>query len=317
MGVTNYGFLPSAFDRATIHDIDRDFVQDGDLHAFEQALNAPASSPITALNDWRPVHQRVRRKASSRPRRKKAPRRTKDETREGFVYVLLKWPLLLLILTWIVGLGAAYILTRFYIWAYERLVTWRGRRERLRRNLRSKTNYEDWKSAATELDAYLGNDRWKEDDRYAYYDHATVRKVTDQLRAGRAVVEAGNGPSKHPPGGIGEAERKLQDLVEACVKNNFVGVENPRLYSETYYGTKRLAQDFVDELKASLDCLLRSQHLSRERKYTLAKHLHTNFGRTALCLSGGASFAWYHFGIVKALLDSSLLPDVITGSEFW
>lgn len=36
---------------------------------------------------------------------------------------------------------------------------------------------------------------------------------------------------------------------------------------------------------------------------------------TALCLSGGASFAWYHYGVVKALLDESLLPDVITGTS--
>ena len=35
----------------------------------------------------------------------------------------------------------------------------------------------------------------------------------------------------------------------------------------------------------------------------------------ALCLSGGASFAWYHFGVVKALLDASLLPDVVTGTS--
>jgi predicted acylesterase/phospholipase RssA len=43
--------------------------------------------------------------------------------------------------------------------------------------------------------------------------------------------------------------------------------------------------------------------------------MHTNFGRTALCLSGGASFAYYHFGVVKALLDADLLPDVITGTS--
>lgn len=43
--------------------------------------------------------------------------------------------------------------------------------------------------------------------------------------------------------------------------------------------------------------------------------MYTNFGRTALCLSGGASFAYYHFGVVKALLEANLLPDVITGTS--
>ena len=94
-----------------------------------------------------------------------------------------------------------------------------------------------------------------------------------------------------------------------------MGVENPRLYSETYYGTKHLAQDFIDDLEKSLAYLLHSSQLTQPEKYYLAKQLHTNLGRTALCLSGGASFAWYHFGVVKALLDAQLVPDVVTGSR--
>lgn len=43
--------------------------------------------------------------------------------------------------------------------------------------------------------------------------------------------------------------------------------------------------------------------------------MHANFGRTALCLSGGAAFAYYHFGVVKALLEADQLPDVITGTS--
>ena len=112
-----------------------------------------------------------------------------------------------------------------------------------------------------------------------------------------------------------EAVSRLRSLVEACVKNNFVGVENSRLYSETYYGTKRLAQEFIDEVQISLEYLLKSSQLSQSEKYFLANHLHNNFGRTAFCLSGGASFAWYHFGVARALLDASLLPSVITGTS--
>jgi predicted acylesterase/phospholipase RssA len=55
--------------------------------------------------------------------------------------------------------------------------------------------------------------------------------------------------------------------------------------------------------------------LSVEEKRSLFKRLHANFGRTALCLSGGAAFAYYHFGVVKALLEADLVPDVITGTS--
>ncbi|CAD6593794.1 MAG: hypothetical protein ASARMPRED_007954 [Alectoria sarmentosa] len=304
-----YGFPRSSFDPSTLPDFDTEFIDKADIDEFAKALNAPETSPVIALNDWRPIHQRVKRKRA-RPRKK--PRRTTDETREGFVYSILKWPLLLVVSGWILFLTCSYLITRLYIYGYERMVTWRGQRQKLRRNLRSKTNYQDWRIAAQELDDHLGNEQWKQTDDYAYYDHTTVTKVKEQLNAGRTLAKSQESINDRSSK---EAVHKLRSLVEACVKNNFVGVENSRLYSETYYGTKCLAQAFIDELHSSLLYLLQSSQLSQSEKYSLAKHLHANFGRTAFCLSGGASFAWYHFGVTRALLDASLLPDVITGTS--
>ncbi|PHH83987.1 hypothetical protein CDD83_2680 [Cordyceps sp. RAO-2017] len=104
-------------------------------------------------------------------------------------------------------------------------------------------------------------------------------------------------------------------MIEACVKNNFVGVENSRLYSQTYYGTKNLVQNFIDEVEASIKFLIGTRQLDPETKRLLFKHVHANYGRTALCLSGGAGFAYYHLGVVRALLDANQLPDVITGTS--
>lgn len=75
------------------------FPINADLAAFARAVNAPdvpEEDFITALNDWRPVRQRIRRKNS-----KKRPRRGKDETREGFGYQVLKWPMLGFVFAWI------------------------------------------------------------------------------------------------------------------------------------------------------------------------------------------------------------------------
>lgn len=58
-----------------------------------------------------------------------------------------------------------------------------------------------------------------------------------------------------------------------------------------------------------------TNQIGMEEKRTLFKRMHANYGRVALCLSGGASFAYYHFGVIKALLDANLLPDVITGTS--
>lgn len=284
------------------------FINPNDLRQFEDALNKPEALSLVAINDWRPIHQRVR---TSKPRKPK--RRRKDETREGFLYTLLKWPFLLTVLAWIVALSCSYLLVRFYIVFYEYFVTWTGKRHRLREALRSTDNYQEWKRAARVLDRYLGNEDWKEDDEYAYYNHATIRAVISQLKRLRTNLEGQTNADERFDKAT--ALEELRILLEGCVKNNFGGVENPRLYSETYYGTKDLVQEFIDEVHDSLKLYLQSSDIPHGTKNTFFKHLDTNFGRTALCLSGGATFSYYHFGVIKALLDNGVLPDVISGTS--
>ncbi|KAF2007367.1 patatin-domain-containing protein [Amniculicola lignicola CBS 123094] len=317
----------AAFDASLLPDNDTEFVSEADFVEFIKALTAPEHSPSTedlttahlepqklsSQNDWMPIHQRVRR----RKKGKKPPRRGRDETREGFVYTLLKWPLLFLVFGWLLFLGIAYMLTRTYIYLYEHWITWRGRRERLRKQLQGAASYEEWIRGAKELDTYLGNDEWKESDEYAYYDSKTLRRVRNQLAKLRQKAE----DEEHAPSNGKEpseqqrAAEELRSLLEACVKNNFAGFENPRLYSETYYGTKNLVQSFIDEVATSISFLMRTTQLDQESKRAMFKHIGTNYGRTALCLSGGATFAYYHFGVAKALMDAGLLPEVITGTS--
>ncbi|RAH70695.1 patatin-like phospholipase domain-containing protein [Aspergillus aculeatinus CBS 121060] len=301
------------YDPSAIPDYDHDFINSDDLRQFENALTDQGASPLVALNDWRPIYQRVKKGRSSR--RKGPPRRTKDETREGVLYTFLKWPFLLIVFGWITALAIAYAFTRIYIVLYEHWISWRGTRQRLRRQLHAQTNYRDWLKAAQALDNYLGNQRWKEIDEYAYYDHLTISNLVKQLRKARREAEremhdkAGGGAGETP------AAEELCTLLEACVKNNFAGVENPRLYSEAYSGTKNLVQTYMDELQACIQVVSESKMISTEEKIRHFKHLDTNFGRTALCLSGGATFAYYHFGIVRALLDNEILPEIITGTS--
>lgn len=325
-----YGFLAEAFDTSALPDVDRQFIEQEDLDAFEKALQAPdplqspvdepgsrsphspgsfsitkrpsqvepsfendpaavdaaavdaaagaalgglsVQSPshlsvlsqgtfITAQNDWAPVNSRVYRhrrgsKRNKRRRRGKAAvegllgTRTKDETREGYLYQVSKWPLLFFVFAWLAGLAVAYLSTRLYIWLYEHFFTWRGRREGLRRNMRNTSNYQDWVTAAKELDTFLGRQAWKEENDFAYYDHKTVRRVWEQMRKTRIQAEEQEANDDKSDGG--KRVEDLKVLVEACVKNNFVGIENARLYSQTYHGTKNLVQNFLDEGKSHM-----------------------------------------------------------------
>ncbi|KAJ9615620.1 hypothetical protein H2200_001695 [Cladophialophora chaetospira] len=299
-----------AYDPHDLPDYDTDFIQRSDLESFAEALTAPTTEPVTALNDWGPIRQRVKR---SRTRRK-ATKRSKDETREGFVYTLLYYPLLFGVSGWIVFLFIVYNLTRFYIYAYEHLFSWQGRRQRLRRQLQRAGNYDEWQEAAHRLDEYLGNDEWKRSDPYSYYNHQTVKRVTAQLADLHRKASAESAKTRDVSGG-GSALDELKSLLESCVKNNFVGVENPRLYSETYVGTKDLIQTFVDQVEQSLRFILDCEDISDNEKVSFFRHLELNYGRAALCLSGGATFAYYHFGVIKALLDAGELPEIICGTS--
>ena len=273
------------YDPSLLPDFDHDFLSDEDLQAFANALSAPDPSPssdnllspavtatnsrrasttpgdgsksreslfISAQNDWAPVipPRKEKRRGDKVKGRVRKQRRNRDETREGHLYTLLKWPFLGVVGAWVLGLATTYLLTRLYIWLYEHFIAWRGKRERLRRKLQAAETYKDWVDAAKELDAFLGNDGWKEEDVFAYYDSKTVKRVLEQMRRCRRRVEQQErGNENEDVNTRGKAVEELKALVEACVKNNFVGVENARLYSQTYYGTKNLAQEFIDEGK--------------------------------------------------------------------
>mmetsp|Transcript_18046 Transcript_18046/g.43383 ORF Transcript_18046/g.43383 Transcript_18046/m.43383 type:complete len:938 (+) Transcript_18046:216-3029(+) len=53
----------------------------------------------------------------------------------------------------------------------------------------------------------------------------------------------------------------------------------------------------------------------REKIKTFLKRARAAYGRTALCLSGGGMMGCYHFGAVSALLETDLLPHIISGTS--
>jgi len=66
--------------------------------------------------------------------------------------------------------------------------------------------------------------------------------------------------------------------------------------------------------KPALACLecqkSKAEYLADFTKFAL-----THFGRTSWLLSGGATFGFYHWGVMKALLEEDLLPNLICGTS--
>ncbi|KLO15690.1 patatin-domain-containing protein [Schizopora paradoxa] len=250
----------------------------------------PRIRKVSALSDFAPVNVRVKK------RRKGAELHDK---RQEWLFLLLRWPLLLFIFVFIFFEFAMYVFVRQCVNAKEYITAWRGKKGTLRKRLQEAKTYQEWKAAAKALDHYLEFDDWKGVDEDPYYDWKLVRKVNKSLRTLRRNGDV----------------RGVLGVLETCIRTNFAGIESARLYSDTFYGSKDLIELYLSEVERSLAFIRDSPILSNEEKRRFFKSANTNLGISALCLSGGASFGYYHFGVLKAFVDANMLPRVVTGTS--
>jgi len=99
--------------------------------------------------------------------------------------------------------------------------------------MRHSETHDEWIEAAKQLDVYFKYDEWKKEIPFGYYDYNLLLKVNRDLKSLRQSTT--------------ETPQKLKNVLQNCVKNNYAGVENVRLYSHSYYGTKNIVEEYVDE----------------------------------------------------------------------
>src|SRR5690606_21169132 len=92
---------------------------------------------------------------------------------------------------------------------------------------------------------------------------------------------------------------------------------NHQLYTRSHVGTKHLIEEYVNQVCDSLNyvCDQEIPELPLKKKLIFFKDTSQSCGRPALLLSGGATFGLFHIGVIKALWEKGLLPQVITGSS--
>lgn len=261
-----------------------------DIKAFKEALNDSSDihvEKIVSQNDWTPIRKRIEKDEG------------KDEFFQSWSYKILRFPILVPILLWISVLMISYVFLRVYIALYEYFYTWRGKRRKLRENLRKSKSYNEWIDNALKLDNFLKLDDWKFRKSFYYYDYKTLDVTVNNLRKFR----------------LNNKPEELAILLQNSIKANFAGTENPIMYSRSYYGTKQLIEEYNEEVVKSLNYLIDEDSIDIHIKKNLLKAMNKNFGKTALCLSGGACFAYNHFGVVKALLENDTLPKIISGTS--
>lgn len=162
-------------------------------------------------------------------------------------------------------------------------------------------NYQHWQSLAEQHDLLSGMDDWREVEHTELYDYAQIRLRLDRLRSLRA-------------------RNDYQGLLFALnegIHGNMGGMGKSTLYRKAKLGTKRLIEDYINEIDQSLRLIaeIPDDEISVQQKIDFFYRCNVCFGRSALMLSGGGVLGFLHMGVVNMLLQQNLLPRVISGSS--
>jgi TAG lipase/steryl ester hydrolase/phospholipase A2/LPA acyltransferase len=172
---------------------------------------------------------------------------------------------------------------------------------RHQKGMDSATTYDEWRDAAIPHDKSTKLARWKTDDKSSEFDFTSIRRRLRRLRKLRSNKDY-----------LGV----LYALNEG-VHGNIDGMGRAALYRKAKFGTKKLITDYVDEVVKALELLASPEAdciPDKERLDFFRRAQHCN-GCSALMMSGAGSLLFFHIGVVKALWQQDLLPDILSGSS--
>lgn len=171
----------------------------------------------------------------------------------------------------------------------------------IEKKMANANSYDEWKAAAIAYDERNGLERWKQYERTSRYDYAAIRRRLEQMEVFRQAND----------------NHGLLFTLNEGIHGNLGGMGHSSLYQKAKFGTKQLIVDYVEEVSSALT------HLSRQRvkgvthkeKVDFFERASLCFGRSALMLSGSGTFLFFHIGVLKALQEQDLLPEVISGAS--
>jgi len=183
----------------------------------------------------------------------------------------------------------------------DRIIVFGSRLKKLEEAMDSAENYEDWRQAAIEHDEASGAEHWKASDRSSRYDYVSIRTRLDHLRNLRD----------------GQDDRGLLFTLNEGIHGNMGGMGASPLYGKAKFGTKKLIDEYVEEIATALEHLANPDvdSIGFEEKLDFFQRASHCFGRSALMMSGSGTLLYFHLGVAKALRQERLLPDIISGSS--
>ncbi|MBT8446512.1 MAG: DUF3336 domain-containing protein, partial [Gammaproteobacteria bacterium] len=173
--------------------------------------------------------------------------------------------------------------------------------KKLEKAMDNATSYSEWVDSAMGHDELSGAKRWRDIDQSRQYDYAQIRLRLDRLRSLR----------------VRNDHQGLMFTLNEGIHGNMAGMGRSSLYRRARFGTKRLIEQYIDEIDDALRFIaeLDSDVIDVQQKMDFFYRANICYGRSALMLSGGGVLGFYHLGVVKTLLEQDLLPRVISGSS--
>jgi TAG lipase / steryl ester hydrolase / phospholipase A2 / LPA acyltransferase len=161
--------------------------------------------------------------------------------------------------------------------------------------------YEEWKAAALADDERSGAAAWRRSDASSRYDYRVIRRRLEEVRTVRSA---------------GDPHRLLYYLNEG-IHGNMGGMGSSRLYRKAKFGTKDLITSYITEQAEALEQIaaVDDDVIPLAEKLEFFRRASHCFGRTALMLSGAGALGPFHVGVIKALVEQDLLPNVLSGSS--
>ncbi len=162
-------------------------------------------------------------------------------------------------------------------------------------------SYAEWAQAAILYDEKNNYDQWKKHSRSSRYDYVAIQRRLDSLRELRRQNDA----------------HGLLFALNEGLHGNLGGIGSSALYEKARFGTKQLIVDYIDEVVSALEYLAdpRVSQIKADEKLEFFDRAAHCFGRSALVLSGAGALFYFHLGVVKALWEQGLLPQVISGAS--
>ena len=162
-------------------------------------------------------------------------------------------------------------------------------------------SYEEWRSHAIEYDKRKGLDIWKATERSDLYDYKSIRNRLNALRMFREAND-----------NVG-----LLFTLNEGIHGNLGGMGRASLYQHAKFGTKDLIVDYTAEVASALEHLASSKAkgISLHEKYDFFHRANLCYGHSSLMFSGSGTYLFFHVGVLKALWEQNLVPDVISGAS--